>query len=147
MGNPYLYRLLQMSDEDFRKHFKVLADFDSSMERTPDKLRRYASSISLQCKEFGLKPFDKGAVAEVVDYSTRLVEHQEKLTTRFSDISDILTEAFWAGQDGDSKLVMDKRIRKAIEQRIRRANLSEEKIQELIEDVTIHIDTQSQAVG
>ena len=148
VGTPYLYHLLQMSDEDFRKHFKVLADFDTSMERTPDKLRRYASFISLQCKEFGLKPFDKSAVAEVVDYSTRLVEHQEKLTTRLSDISDILTEAdFWAGKDGDSELVMDKHIRKAIEQRIRRANLSEEKIQELIEDGTIHIDTQSQVVG
>ena len=148
VGSPMLLQTLQMADEDFRKYFKVEADFDVSMERTPENMMKYASFIVNQGRDGNLKPFHKSAVAQVIDYSSRLVEHQKKLTTRFMDVADIIIEAnYWAEHDDHSSLVMDKHVKKAIEQRIYRSNLPEEKVQEFIEDGTIHIDTHGEAVG
>ncbi|MBI4299228.1 MAG: AAA family ATPase [Chloroflexi bacterium] len=148
VGNPQLFQMLQIYDEDFRKYFKVKADFDLSMERTPENMLKYASFVERQCREGGLKPFHKSAVAQVIDYSSQLVEHQDKLTTRFMDVVDIIVEAnYWAGQDGASSFVLDKHVKKAIDQRIYRSNLTEEKLQEFIEDRIIHIDTKGETSG
>ena len=87
IGTPYLLRMLQRVEEDFRKFFKVRADFDLSMERNAENLRFYASFVCNQCQsDPNLRPFHKTAVAKLVDYSSRLVEHQGKLTTRFIEI-------------------------------------------------------------
>ena len=93
VGSPEIFRLLLTGDEDFRRYFKVTADFDTMMERTPENLQKYASFVSARCRDSGLRPFDKSGVARVIDYSSRLVEHQKKLTTRFMDIAEIISEA------------------------------------------------------
>ncbi len=148
VGSPYAFRLLQASDEDFHKHFKVKADFDTSMERSTENMMKYASFIANRCRDSKLKPFHKSAVAKIIDYSTRLVEHQNKLTTRFIDIADIITEAnYWAQQDNRSPLIKDVHVQKAIDQRIYRSNLPEDKLHEFIQDGTIHISTTGEALG
>ena len=148
VGTPYLLRLLQSVEEDFRKFFKVKADFDLSMERNPENILFYASFVCNRCRDTHIRPFHKTAVATVVEYSSRLVEHQGKLTTRFIEIADLITEAnHWAAQDRGSLLVMGKHVAKAIRERIYRSNLPEERIQELINDGTIMIDTQGEVVG
>ena len=93
IGSPYIYQLLYSYDEDFKKLFKIKADFDIEMESNLKNMNRLASFIRTHCEEDGLRSFDRSAVAKVVEYSTRLAGHQEKLSTRFNQIVEILYEA------------------------------------------------------
>ncbi|MGI5836209.1 MAG: Lon protease family protein [Chloroflexota bacterium] len=142
VGDPYIYYLLYHLDEDFRKLFKVKADFGPDMDRSDSHIQRYTWFISRQVREKGLRHFHRSGVAKMVEYGVRLVEDQSKLTTRLADIADMVVEAsFWAGKNGHD-LVMAEDVEKAIEHKEYRSNLIEEKIQEYIEDGTIMIDTE-----
>jgi len=147
VGNPLFYHLLYIYDEDFGKLFKVKADFDILVKRSEDFLQQYAYFIASKCKEERLLPFKKGAVAEIINLSSRLISHKEKLTTRFIEIVDIMREAnYWAKTEG-AKFVEAEHINKAIGEKIYRSNMIEKKIQELIEENTIFIDTDGRKVG
>jgi len=147
IGSPLLYYLLYNLDEDFQKLFKVMADFAVQMDRTPENERQYALFIKSRCEEEGLKHFDRTAVAKVVEYSSRLVEDQEKLSTRFGTICDLIREAnYWATRNGHQYVTAED-VRQAIEERVYRSNRVEERIRELIEDGTILIDTEGEVVG
>ncbi len=148
LGTPYLYTMLLRADEDFRKFFKVKADFDLSMEKTPENARFYASFICNRSRDFNVKPFHKGAVAKLVEYASRLVEDQTRLTTRFIDIADLVTEAdYWSRHDGNGRLVLAEHVAKAIQQRNYRSNLTEERHQDMVDDGTIMLDTKGAKVG
>ncbi|MGL5514803.1 MAG: AAA family ATPase, partial [Sporomusa sp.] len=100
IGNPQIYYLLFNYDEDFRKLFKVHADFDVVMENNPVNIQKLAGFISSTVSRENLKHFDKEAVARVVEYSSRLAGAQNKLTTRFNEVVEILCEAdVWATMD------------------------------------------------
>lgn len=147
IGDPHLYQLLYNYDEDFKKIFKIRADFDSVMEITPETIMEYAYFIKKISTQEKLRPFDKSAVAGVVEYGARIAERQNKLSTEFNNIADILREAnYWAAKD-NSKVVSLKHIEKAIEEKYERSRLLEEKIQELIENKTIMIDTEGFVIG
>ena len=147
VGAPDVLRTLQSMDEDFRRYFKVTADFDTVMERTPENLSKYVSFIASRVREEGLRHFDREAVATIVIHSSRLVEDQEKLTTQFMLISDIITEAdYWANR-ADSPTISADHVVKAIEQRKYRASLVEEKLLEFITENTVHIATEGSTVG
>ena len=147
VGGPEILRVLQAVDEDFRRYFKVTAEFDTVMDRTPENISRYAAFVASEAADNSLRPFDKTAVAAIVDYSSRLVEDQQKLTTRFMHVSDVLTEAdYWAGKSG-CESVTSEHVDQALRQRKYRASLTEERLVEAIENDTIRIDTQGEAVG
>ncbi|MDA1349911.1 MAG: AAA family ATPase, partial [Chloroflexi bacterium] len=147
VGSPKILRLLQVADEDFGRYFKVTAYFDMLMDRTMENQSKYASFVAARCQGEGLHPFHKTAVARIIDYSSRLVQDQEKLTTQFMNVSDMITEAnYWAEKDGSS-IVRGEHVKKAIEERHYRASLTEERIREMIETGVIHISTDGKAVG
>ena len=139
IGSPYLYHLLYYYDEDFRKLFKIKADFDVEMERNDLNCEKMAGFISEHCKREGLRPFDRFAVARVVEFSSRQAEHQEKLSTRFNDIVELLYEAdTWAEIDGVEIIgaaQVEKRCRK-----IYRSDQYRQKINEAIEKGQILLD-------
>ncbi len=100
IGDPYIYNILYDAEEDFKKIFKVKADFDSQVNLDSTKITEYARFISRICKTEKLLHFERSGVAAVVEYATRCAERQDKLWTRFSDIADLLREAnFWASQE------------------------------------------------
>jgi len=147
IGNQPIYHLLYELDEDFRKIFKVKADFDSQMERSAKSLESYASFISNRCHHENLLHFDPSGVAEVAEYGARLVDDQEKLSSRFSDVADIVREAsHWAAQKGKTS-VSAEYVRRAIEEKYLRSNLVEERIREFITEGTIMVDVTGEAVG
>ena len=147
VGTPDVLHILQSTDEDFRRYFKVSADFDTLMDRTPENMEKYAQFVAARCRDGNFRPFHKTAVARVVDYSSRLVEDQRKLTTQFMNVSDVITEAnYWAGVE-DRDVVMGEHVKKAIDQRRYRASLTEDRLRELIEDGTNHIGTEGRVVG
>jgi len=99
LGSPSLYYALYAMDEDFQKLFKVKADFDFEMERTPGNERDYALFVRTRVADEQLRDFDPTGVAAIVECGSRLAEDQTKLTTRFGDVADIIREAsYWAGK-------------------------------------------------
>ncbi len=100
MGTPNIYYLLYNVDPEYNELFKVKADFDSRMERTPENELKYAHFVADCQKEEKLLPFDRTGVAKLVEFASRLADHQERLSTRFSSISDLMKEAhYWAKKD------------------------------------------------
>ncbi|MCM8815876.1 MAG: AAA family ATPase, partial [Candidatus Omnitrophica bacterium] len=147
IGNPLIYYLLHAYDEDFEKLFKVRADFSSLMDRDEEGIKQYARFISKRVKDDGLREFHKEAVAKVIEFGSRIVSDQKKLTTRFMEISDLLREAnYWAGVDS-SQVVKKEHVQKAIEEKIYRSNLIEKRIEELMRDNIIMVDTDGEKVG
>jgi lon-related putative ATP-dependent protease len=147
IGDAQIYYLLHSLDDDFKKIFKIKADFDSMMNKDNDKIQQYASFIRKICDEDKLRPFDKMGIAAVVEHGVRITGRQKKLSTRFHLIADLLREAnYWAEKDG-SDVVTEKHVDKAIDKRNYRVNLIEEKIQEMIDDGTILIDSDGRVVG
>jgi lon-related putative ATP-dependent protease len=147
IGDPIVYYLLHEYDQDFSKLFKVQADFGDEFGRTPETCRCYARFIAVRCQQENLLPFDQGAVASVIEFGSRLAEHQNKLSTRFGDIADLVREAsFWARRQGrEATTAAD--VQQAIEQRTHRANRVEEEIQEMIDEGTLRVEVSSEAVG
>lgn len=146
-GPSYLYYLLQNYDEDFDELFKVQADFDDRMSRDPEHIQEYARFIAMMCRQQDLRPFSPAAVASVVDHSSRLVEDQHFLSTRFRDISDLITEsAYWARSNGN-ELVMAADVQQAIEEKRLRGNRLEERLRDEIARGTMLVSVQGERVG
>ncbi len=147
IGDSALYHLLSMYDEDFWEIFKVKADFNFELDRTKDNLREFAAFIAGCCEECEMRHFDRTGVARVVEYASRMVADQNKLSARFAQIKELVEEAeYWAGKD-DASLVSGQHVEKAVEERLFRHNLPDERIREMIERGTIMIDVDGGVVG
>jgi lon-related putative ATP-dependent protease len=147
IGNSEIYQLMFSLDQDFRDLFKVKAEFDSTMQRTKENEQQYAAFVCTLCEKEGLKHLDGAALAKLIEHSSRLAEDQYKLTTQFSAIADVVREAnFYAEQDHSNPLTGN-HVMKAIEERIYRSKLIQEKIQEMIKRGFFLIDTVEQKVG
>ena len=147
IGTPYIYDMLNMYDEDFRKFFKIKVDFDVEMDRTPENLKDYTAFVCNICKQQELLPFDSSGVARVIDYSSRLAEDKNKLSTRFNEIVEVIYEAgTWAEIEGSLQVTKD-HVDKAISEKIYRSNRVEEKMFSMIECGDILVETEGSAVG
>lgn len=147
IGDPFLYDLLYFEDEDFKKIFKIRADFDIEMPKDSTAITNYISFIKMICDEENLHPFDKTAIAEVIEFGVRLAGRQNKLSTRFNIIADLLRESnYWADQEKCS-VVSREHVKKAITERNDRMKMIEDKIQEMILENLILIDTEGAVIG
>lgn len=147
IGDDYTYNYLYTYDDDFRKLFKVMADFDIEMYKTKENIKLMGEFIATHVEETGMKHFDKTSVARVVEYSTRIAGHQNKLSTQFNQIIEILYEAdLWASEEG-SEYVNERHVKKAIDEKIYRSNKYEEKLNELFKEGTLLIDIEGEEVG
>jgi lon-related putative ATP-dependent protease len=147
IADAYLYQLLGYYDEDLSKIFKVRADFDTAMDNNDHNIQQFAGFIKMVTEEEQLKPLDRTAVAALVEQAVRMAGRQEKIATTFPAITDLIREAdFWATQDQDA-VVTGKHMDQAIDARIKRSNLVEERLQEMIDRGTLMIDTEGEAVG
>lgn len=147
VGHPLIYHLLYVLDEEFRKLFKVKADFNMLMDRTDEQIDNYVNFVSVRAQQENLLPFTPDAVAKVVECGSRLIEDQTKLSARFLDVADILREAsYWAKSD-NSKKVTAFYVTKALEEKVYRSNMIEERIREMIKEGQILISVEGSAVG
>jgi|UniRef100_A0A7C3Z2T1 lon-related putative ATP-dependent protease len=147
IGDPILYSLLATYDEDFKKVFKVRADFDWQMPYSEKTVKEYIKVIKSIITKENLLPFDNTGVGEVINFSIRLAGRRNKLSARFNIIADILKEAsYWAKKEG-KEMVSSSQVKKAIDHRRFRSRLLEEKIQDMIDEGTLLIDTEGKVVG
>jgi predicted ATP-dependent protease len=147
VGERMLYYLLDALDPDMDRLFKVMADFEEQIDRDDEHEEKYADLIATMIADEDLRPFDRSAIAHVMERSTRLVSDTEKLSGHVEHIRDLAQEAsYWAGQD-DADTVTDVHVQRAIDAQVRRADRMRDRIQESIERETIYIDTDGEVVG
>ncbi len=147
IGDSEIYQLLYLRDDDFKKIFKIRADFDYEMDRDNSAVSQYLGFVKMVTEDEKLRHFDREALASLVEFGVRLSGSQKKLSTRFNVLADVIREAnYWADQDV-SPIVKAKHVLKAIEERIYRVKLLEDKVQEMITDGVIIIDTEGAVVG
>lgn len=147
IGSPEIYQLLYYYDEEFKKLFKIKADFDIEMKKDENNIHKFAAVIATICRREGICHLTARGVARLVEYSCRLTEDREKLSTRFNEILEILYEANALADISNKKYIDEDDISKAIQEKDRRSNLYEEKIHEMIEKGHILIDLEGEKVG
>lgn len=146
-GDPYIYQLLYTYDDRFQKLFKVKAHMDTQMDRKDENILESARMMAAFCKDQDIRHMDRTGVARVLEYSMEITEDRDKLTLELGDISDLIKEAnYFAGLDG-AEFIQRKHVENAIQKRIYRSNLIEERIKELIEKDIFWIETDSHKAG
>lgn len=147
LGQRMLYYLLCEFDPDFQKLFKVEADFEDEIDRSPENHEKYVRFLAGLIDDNDLKHFDKQAVAKVIEQSSRMVADNEKLSTQTEEVKDLLIESnHWADKN-QHDFVQFEDVEKAIEQQIYRSARLRDKIQESINRDYIYIDTEGKSVG
>ncbi len=146
-GERLLYYLLCAADPDFEDLFKVAADFDEDIERTPDSQKLFAHLIATTCRREGLRHLESPAAGRLIEHASRMAGDGEKLSVRTGLISDILREAdFWAAR-AERQIITAEDIERTLKERLRRADRLREKVHEAILRDTVLIDTEGEAVG
>jgi lon-related putative ATP-dependent protease len=147
LGNRMLYYLLSQYDPEFSELFKVAADFEDEVDRCADNDLLYARLVGTLVRREKLRPFDRGAVARVIEHSARRAEDAEKLSTHMESLADLVREAdFWAIQDRRD-VVAREDVERAIEAQIKRSDRLRERSHETILRGILHIDTETEQVG
>ena len=147
IGDENTYDMLYAYEDDFKKLFKVKADFDIEMDKNKANIDLMSEFIATHCQMTKTRHLDKSAVARILEYASRLAEHQDKMSTEFNDIVEILYEAnFWADLDSID-IISEKYIEKAIDEKVYRSNKYEEKLNEMFQKETILIDLDGEKIG
>ncbi len=147
IGDSYLYNMLAAYDQDTKKIFRVRADFTSDMSISDETINLYCRFIKELSDKEKLRPFDRTGAAAVIEQSVRDAGRQEKVSTRFPEVANLLREAnYFAGLE-NSNVVTVAHVDKALDARIYRSNLVEERIQEMIDRGTLLIDTEGARAG
>lgn len=147
IGDPFIYYLLYNIDREYRKLFKVKADFEVIMARDEKSMEKYAHFVGTCCTKQGLLPFDATGVAGVVEFGARLAGEKEKLSARFNDIQTLVEEAgYWASVEGSSTVTAG-HVEKALDEKRYRHSKVEDRLREYITEDTIMVDTEGAVVG
>jgi lon-related putative ATP-dependent protease len=146
-GNPYLYELLYMYDDRFKQMFKIKAHLDDRTDRTKKRIRECLCCMARFCDEEGLKHIDRTGMARILEYSMEVAGSRDKMTLQLGAIADIIREAnYWAVQK-NRRYIVGSDVEKAIEKKIYRSSLIEERVQELIKKDIFWVETDGYKVG
>src|SRR5579863_3011634 len=147
IGDRHMYEVLYEFEEDFRKIFKVRVEFDEEMVMSDAVVRHYGDRLRQLSEQEHIGPFDRSAVASMLEYGVRLAGRRNKVTARFPELADLAREAAYIARQDGAALVNAQHVRRAREARIERHNLTETKIREMIEEGTLMIETEGTRVG
>jgi lon-related putative ATP-dependent protease len=147
LGSYETFEVLQNYDLRFNKAFKVRADFDYEVEKTPETVQQYAMFIARVCREEKLLPFTPGGVATIVEYGEKYVSDIDKLSIRFGPLLGVLKEADYWARKNNARLVTDKYVVRAFNAYRFRYNLYEEKTHDSYRDESIMIDVAGRVIG
>jgi lon-related putative ATP-dependent protease len=146
-GPPPLYELAWRFDDDVRKLFRVKVEFEPRIPWTDDNVREYAAFLSAEVQRADLLPLDAGATARIVEQGARLAGHRDWLSTRALEIAGLAAEAsHWAVESGSATVSAD-HVARALEERRRRSDLTEERLLSAVRDGTLMIDVEGTRVG
>ena len=147
LGDRTLFYLLHEYDPDFGELFKVQADFEEQIDRSPENIQLLARLIATLVRKEALLPFTREAVARVIDFASRHAEDAHKLTTHMRSVADLLREADYWAQQAQRERVEAQDIQRSIDEQIRRASRVQEHLHEAIQAGHILIDTEGEEIG
>ncbi|MBI4673242.1 MAG: AAA family ATPase [Chloroflexi bacterium] len=147
IGSPLIYHLLYVYDEEFGELFKVQADFDSEMDFSGENIADFASFVRTLGDKENLKPLDRTAVAALLEHALRLAEDHDKLSTQFGLLADVIREANYWAEQAHATTMQAEHIQRALDQKMLRSNLIQDRIQEMIVRGTLVVETDGTQVG
>ncbi len=147
VGDENLYYTLLNVDSDFRKLFKIKVEFEDDAPNTVENMNKLARFIHGFCEQENLPPLDRGATAKIMEYASKLADNQDKLSTRFNDLSQVIGEAGTWAKMAKSKIVTKEFVDKALAERIDRVKKYDQHYLEMIKQDTLLIDTSGYKVG
>jgi lon-related putative ATP-dependent protease len=147
LGDRLLYHLLSALDPELFELFKVTADFDDRIDRTDESERAYARLVASVVDHHDLRPFDRSAVARVIERSARRAGDADRLSAHTASLADLLREAdYWAGEAGRDVVTADD-TQRAIDEQVYRADRLRTRLQEEVLRDTIFVATTGAAIG
>lgn len=147
VGERVLYYLLAALDPEFLELFKVVVDFEDSMDWRPESQQVYANLIAGLVAHERLRPFDRAAVARVIEHAARVAGDADKLSVHMRGVVDLLREAdFWAGEQG-RELVTAADVQRALDEQLERGGRVRDRLQEAIRRDDILVATAGESVG
>ena len=147
LGDASIYHALLSLDPEFKKLFKIKAEFEESAPRTDTNILKLANFVHSFSKKEGMLPLDKGAMAKIVEYASRLCDDKEKLSTRFNEIGEIISESSTWAKISKKKIVTADFVDKTLSERIDRIKKYDSKYLEMIKDDTLLISTSGFETG
>ena len=147
IGERRIYYLLKALDPDFAELFKVPADFENELARDAESTRRYADYLATLIKGNSLRPFNREAVARVIEHAARLCEDAERLTANRRQVADLLQEADYRAGEAGHDVVRCEDVESALAARIRRVDRVRSRYQEEILRETLLISVSGERIG
>lgn len=147
IGDEYVYNILYAMDDDFKKIFKIKAEFDSEMEQSGRALGDYVRFVKKIVDEDKLLPMNRNGLAALFEYAVRVAGRRNKISTRFNIIADVIRESSCLAKKSGRREIGRESVEAAVRESFERVSLVEDKIQELIEEGTILIDTEGAVTG
>jgi len=147
VGERHDYDMLHMADPHFPAIFKIKVEFDYDMPRTPNNERAFLSVLKRIIDSEKLPTFDAGALGALLEEAVRLAGHRDHVTTRFSNLANLMREAAHVAKIEGADTVTGEHQTTAISQRLARHDLLERKMLDMIKDAKVLIDVDGHQVG
>ena len=147
VGNSEMYHTLLSVDDDFRKLFKLKVEFEEDAPKTPENIEKLSKFVRSFCVQEELIDLDKEAMAKIVEYTSKIAGDKEKLSTQFSEISEIVGESATWAKLAKSKVVTKDFVQKALDERVDRLKKYDTKYLQMIKEESLLIETEGAKVG
>ncbi len=147
LGDSNIYHSLLALDPDFRKLFKIKAEFEEDAPRTEENINKLAKFVHNYCEREGYLPLDKEAMAKIVEFTSKITEDKDKLSTHFSEIGEIIAESSTWAKLSKKKIITKEFVEKTLAERIDRIKKYDSKYSEMIQENTLLINTEGYEVG
>ena len=147
IGNANIYHTLLSMDSDFRKLFKIKVEFEETAPINEENVNKLAQFVHTFCEQEELPQLDKSAMARIVEFSSKLAGDKDKLSTRFTELGQVVGEAGTWAKLAKTKIVTAEFVDKALAERVERIKKYDEKYLEMIKDNTLLINTKGSLVG
>ena len=147
IGDENIYQTLLAMDPDFRKLFKIKVEFADGAPMNKENIVKLARFVKGYCDHENLPPLDSKAMSRLIEYASKLADSQDKLSTRFTDLSVVVGEASTWAKIARSKVITEEFIIKALTEKVDRVKKYDERYMEMIKDNTLLISTSGNEIG
>jgi lon-related putative ATP-dependent protease len=147
IGEPWIYSMLSTMDTDFKKLFKIKAEFDWEMRFDGDTVGKLCGLICSIARENSLMDFDRDAVKEVIKKAIILSGNRKKVSTQFGALKQLLLESSAIAEINGGDMVSAGDVTRAWEEMKTRVSLYQDKVKEMFADSTLLVQTEGELIG
>ena len=147
IGSSNIYHTLLSMDSDFRRLFKIKVEFEETAPITEENVNKLAQFVHSFCEQEEWPQLDKSAMASIVEYASRIAGDNNKISTRFTELAQVVGEAGTWAKLAKAKVVTSDFVKKALQERVERIKKYDEKYLEMIKENTLLINTTGSLVG